>query len=186
MSGNSPVNRPPNWPPNWEDQKPKFALLGVVVAIVLVVDQITKYFIYSRFRLGESIPVIADLFSITYVRNTGAAFGLFHRAPTWFRDPFFIVVPVIALIVISTLLISVPRDKKLPQLGLALIFSGAIGNLIDRVRFGYVVDFLDVYWKEHHWPAFNVADSCIVVGVGIVLLLSFFEEKHKNEAGKPA
>ena len=170
----------------WEEQKPKFVLLGFIVTVVLVIDQITKYYIYSRFRLGESLPVIPDLFSITYVRNTGAAFGLFHRAPTWFRDPFFVVVPILALVVISTLLMSVPQAKKLPQVGLSLIFSGAIGNLIDRVRFGYVVDFLDVFWREHHWPAFNVADSCIVVGVGIVLILSFFEEKHQKEAGKPA
>lgn len=165
----------------------KFALLGIVTVLVLVFDQVTKYFIYSRFHLGESIPVIDGLFSITYVRNTGAAFGLFYKAPTWFRDPFFIIVPLVALIVITMLLISVPKDKKWAQVGLCLIFSGALGNLIDRVRFGYVVDFLDCFWREHHWPAFNVADACIVVGVGIVLILSFIEDRQKAKASrKPA
>lgn len=164
--------------------KDKFLLLGVVTVIVLILDQVTKYCIYSRFQLGESHPVINGLFSITYVRNTGAAFGLFYRAPTWFRDPFFIIVPLVALIVITMLLISVPKDKKWAQVGLALIFSGALGNLIDRVRFGYVVDFLDCFWGEHHWPAFNVADSCIVVGVGIVLILSFIEDRQKAKSRK--
>lgn len=164
----------------WEEHQSKFYLLFGITTVVLVIDQITKYFIYSRFRLGESIPVIPSLFSITYVRNTGAAFGLFYKAPSWFRDPFFIVVPLVALTVITVLLLSVPKEKRLPQVGLSLIFSGAIGNLIDRIRFGYVVDFLDCFWKEHHWPAFNVADSCIVVGVGIVLVLSFFDDKKKK------
>lgn len=164
--------------------KAKFTLLGIITVLVLVSDQFTKYLIYPRFHVGQSVPVIDGLFSITYVQNFGAAFGLLHKAPLWFRDPFFIIVPLVALVVITMLLISVPKEKKWAQVGLALIFSGALGNLIDRVRFGYVVDFLDFYVKSWHWPAFNVADSCIVIGVGIVLILSFIEDRQKAIASR--
>ena len=99
--------------------------------------------------------------------------GFLHNAPPWFRDPFFIIIPVLALFMIFFLLMAAPPKSKWAPLGLSLVFGGAIGNLIDRLRFGYVVDFLDFYWKGAHWPAFNIADSCIVVGVGILFILSF-------------
>lgn len=165
--------KPKNWSQVLAAQKSKLVVLVVVSAIVLVLDQWTKHLVYTHFKWGESRPVIDGLFSLTYVRNMGAAFGFLHNAPPWFRDPFFIIIPILALFMILFLLAASPAKSKLAPLGLSLVFGGAIGNLIDRLRFGYVVDFLDFYWKTSHWPAFNVADSCIVVGVGILFILSF-------------
>jgi signal peptidase II len=152
-----------------------------IATAVILFDQWTKWIVYSRFTWGQSLVVIKNFFAITYVQNKGAAFGLLHRAPEYFRDPFFIIVPVAALAVIILLFVRLDERQKLAGIALSLITGGAIGNLIDRLRFGYVVDFLDFHWKEiYHWPAFNVADSCIVVGVGIMLIQSFTETKESS------
>lgn len=159
----------------------KVALLLGVSTITLVLDQWSKHVVHTRFRWGETLPVIQDLFSLTYVRNTGAAFGLLHRAPSWFRDPFFIALPVLALAVILFIIASLPKGQKAAAFGLSLVFGGAVGNLIDRLRFGYVIDFLDLHWKEvYHWPAFNVADSCIVCGVILMFLLSLLPTRQED------
>lgn len=153
----------------------KYGILFLTTVIVLVVDQWTKHLVHTRFRWGESVQYIESFFALTYVRNSGAAFGLLHKAPAWFRDPFFIVVPLVALIVILVLFVKLKEDQKWTALALSLILSGAVGNLIDRLRFGYVIDFLDFHWKEvYHWPAFNVADSCIVVGVAVMFIQSIY------------
>lgn len=165
-----------------EAARPKWRWLAIIAFVILVADQWTKFLVYTRFRWGESIEVVADFFSLTYVRNFGAAFGLLQRAPTWFRDPFFLVVPLVASVIILAVYAKLRDDQKASAWGLALIFGGAVGNLIDRIRFGYVVDFLDFHWKElYHYPAFNVADSAIVVGVGTLFVLSL-----KNPDGMPA
>ena len=152
----------------------KYVILFLTSAVVLVLDQWTKKLIHTHFRWGESVNLLDSVFALTYVRNQGAAFGMFNRAPTWFREPFFIVIPVVALFVIVLLVSRLGRREKGTAVALSLILGGALGNLIDRLRFGYVIDFLDFHWKEiYHWPAFNVADSCIVVGVTIMFLQSF-------------
>ena len=156
----------------------KSLVLLITVTTILVLDQWTKHAVHTRFFWGESKPILSDLFALTYVRNSGAAFGLLHRAPSWFRDPFFIIVPVAALLVILVVFIRLKAEQKWTRFALSLILGGAAGNLIDRLRFGYVIDFLDVHWKNvYHWPAFNVADSCIVVGVSILFLQSLFQAK---------
>jgi signal peptidase II len=151
----------------------KYVILAVIVVITLILDQWTKQLVHTDFRWGESRSIIPSFFSLTYVRNTGAAFGLLHRAPAYFRDPFFIIVPVIALFVIGFVLFRLESNQKTTAVALSLIVGGAIGNLIDRLRFGFVVDFMDFYWKDYHWPAFNVADAAIVVGVSLMFLQSF-------------
>lgn len=159
-----------------EKLKTKYGILAITVILTLVIDQWTKHLVHVSFRWGESVDVIKNIFALTYVRNSGAAFGLMHRAPAWFRDPFFIVVPVAAMIVIAVLFIKLKDDQKGTAWSLSLILGGAVGNLIDRLRFGYVIDFLDFHWKEvYHWPAFNVADSCIVVGVSLMFLQSLLQ-----------
>lgn len=159
-----------------EKLKTKYGILAITVILTLVIDQWTKHLVHMSFRWGESVEVIKNIFALTYVRNSGAAFGLMHRAPAWFRDPFFIVVPVAAMIVIAVLFIKLKDDQKGTAWSLSLILGGAVGNLIDRLRFGYVIDFLDFHWKEvYHWPAFNVADSCIVVGVALMFLQSLLQ-----------
>jgi signal peptidase II len=161
----------------------KYWILFLTCTLSLTLDQWTKHQVHNHFRWGESLNLIHPVFALTYVRNSGAAFGLLHRAPSWFRDPFFIIVPVVALFVIFFLFIRLSERQKWTAGALSLILGGAVGNLIDRLRFGFVIDFLDVHWKEfYHWPAFNVADSCIVVGVGILFVQSFFEGQTSVEA----
>lgn len=157
--------------------KSKYFILIFISVVGVVVDQWTKHIVHTRFAWGESVSVIQGFFALTYVRNSGAAFGIMHKAPAYFRDPFFIAVPVVALFIILFLFVRLHQSQRLTAVALSLILSGAIGNLIDRLRFGYVIDFLDFYWKDYHWPAFNVADSCIVVGVTILFILSFFQDK---------
>ncbi|MGK5082286.1 signal peptidase II [Bdellovibrionota bacterium FG-1] len=151
--------------------KRKYLILIVLTACVIVFDQITKFMIVDRFRYGESIPVISGFFNLTYIRNTGAAFGILAHANPAFRIPFFVIVPIIALIAIAFIFRKIPdRDVKLSA-ALSLVIGGAVGNLIDRVMLSYVVDFLDFHWRyEYHFPAFNVADTAICIGVGILML----------------
>jgi signal peptidase II len=149
----------------------KYAILGGLTVFVIVLDQVTKHVVDGRFRLGESIPVIPGFFNLTYIRNTGAAFGLLATAPPEFRIPFFILVPLVALVAIAYIFRKIPdKDVKLST-ALSLVIGGAVGNLIDRVALGYVIDFLDFHWRyRYHFPAFNVADSAICVGVGVLML----------------
>lgn len=151
----------------------KYGFLGVVFSVCVAIDQITKQAILDRFVLGESVEVISGLFSLTYVRNKGAAFGFLHSAPESFREPFFLAVPILAIFILGYLYYQLKGEEKLSAWALSLILSGAAGNLIDRVRFGYVVDFLDFYLVQWgHWPAFNVADMAIVIGVSLLFIQS--------------
>lgn len=163
-------------------KKPKFLVIAVVPALVILLDQLTKYIVLERFNLGESIPVIQDFFSLTYVRNPGAAFGIFAQSHPSFRIPFFLLIPLIALGVIGYVFRNLPDESKLLSTALSLVIGGAVGNLIDRIRFGYVVDFLDFHWKyQYHFPAFNVADSAICVGVGILILDILLQPQEKPQ-----
>lgn len=159
-------------------QKRKWVLLASIFGGVLVWDQWSKQWILDRFHWGESREIISGLFNLTYVRNKGAAFGFMHSAPESIREPFFVIIPVLAICILSFLYWRLKEGEKISAIALALILSGAVGNLIDRMRFGYVVDFLDFYLPAWgHWPAFNVADSCIVVGVALLFLISLFQKE---------
>ncbi len=155
----------------------------VSVVSVILADQWTKILVLGRFEYGESLVLIRDWFSLTYVRNTGAAFGFLATAHPSFRVPFFIVVPIIAMIVLGLLYRDLPKSSRYRAMSLGLVSGGALGNLIDRIRLGYVVDFLDFHWRtEWYFPAFNVADSAICVGVGILLLSTMKQEGAKENA----
>jgi signal peptidase II len=149
----------------------KYWILAGLTPAVIALDQLTKYLVIERFRLGETIPLILGFFNLTYIRNTGAAFGILAQAEPAFRTPFFVIVPVIALVAIAYIFRKISAtDLKLSS-SLSLVIGGAIGNLIDRMRLGFVVDFLDFhYGYGYHFPAFNVADSAICVGVAILML----------------
>jgi len=158
--------------------KPRYTLFTILTIVGLVLDQATKLYIDRGMRLFDSIPVVTNFFHITYVRNRGAAFSFLSDA-SW-RLPFFIGISVVAAIAILVAFHKLRDDQKLAQVSLAMIFSGAIGNLIDRLRLGEVIDFLDVHWYQHHWPAFNVADSLICVGVFLLALDMLLEDRRSK------
>jgi signal peptidase II len=159
----------------------RFRLLAVVAGAVVLLDQLTKLYIDRTFALYESLTVVPNFFAITYLRNKGAAFGIL--ADSSLRVPFFIGVSLLAIAGILWYYRNLPPGHVGQQVGLSLILGGAIGNLIDRVRFGEVVDFLDVHWYRYHWPAFNVADSAICVGVGLLLLSMWLAERRIRVEG---
>jgi signal peptidase II len=159
--------------------KPRYTLFAGITFIGLLLDQVTKLYIDRTMQLYDSIPVVVNFFNITYVRNRGAAFSFLSEA-SW-RLPFFIGITLVASIAIIVAFHKLRDDQKLAQVSLAMIFSGAVGNLIDRVRLGEVIDFLDVHWYRHHWPAFNVADSLICVGVFLLALDMLLEDKRSKE-----
>jgi signal peptidase II len=125
-----------------------------------------------------SVPVIDGLFNLTYIRNTGAAFGIFAGSAASFRLPFLILFSVVAVGFVLSMLRRLPNDQTGLISALSFIIGGAVGNLIDRILYGEVIDFLDFYWGSYHWPAFNLADSFITVGVLIIL---FYFIKAKGE-----
>jgi signal peptidase II len=155
---------------------PRYTLFAAISTVGIIIDQITKIYIDRSMQLYDSIPIVENFFHITYVRNKGAAFSFLSNA-SW-RLPFFITVSIIAALVILVAFRKLRDDQRLAQTSLAMIFSGAVGNLIDRVRLGEVIDFLDAHWYRHHWPAFNVADSLICVGVFLLALDMILEEKR--------
>lgn len=145
--------------------------------MVVLGDQLTKYLIEATLRLGEVRPVIPGFMNLTLVLNPGAAFGLLAEMGASFRGAFFITVSVGAIAFILGYRWRCPQMGRLPALGLSLILGGAIGNLVDRLRIGLVIDFLDFYYRAYHWPAFNVADSAISIGVGLMLLEILVERR---------
>jgi signal peptidase II len=152
-------------------------LLASLTGTVVAVDQVTKLYIMQTMRLHESIPVIPDFFSFTYIRNPGAAFGLLAGSSNTFRMVFFGLTSIFALGLLGAILLRMPAHDRMGRVSVAAILGGAIGNLIDRMRYGEVIDFLDVYIEQHHWPAFNVADSAITVGVILLIVHFAFEKK---------
>ncbi len=139
--------------------------------LVLLLDQGSKLLISNTMQLYESIAVV-PYFNLTYVHNTGAAFSFLSEAGGWQRWLFAVLAAIISA-ALSVWLARLQKHETLLAVALALVLGGALGNLIDRLAYGYVIDFLDIYYKQWHWPAFNIADSAITVGVILLLLESF-------------
>jgi signal peptidase II len=148
-------------------------------ATIVAVDQLVKWIFLSTFVPGERLEV-TGFFNLVLVFNKGAAFSFLASAPGW-QTPVLAAVAIVASAVISVLILK-NKNKRLFCSGLALILGGAVGNLVDRLRFGHVVDFLDFHALGWHWPAFNVADSAITVGAGILILEGFL---HRAKAPQP-
>ncbi|MBY0275562.1 signal peptidase II [Candidatus Binatia bacterium] len=162
----------------------KYALVGVVAAVVIVLDQLTKLWVASTMRLHQTITIFS-WFDLTYVRNPGAAFSLFADHSSAFRVPFFTLVFVLAGGAIAFFVRQTPASQKSVLVACGLVLGGAIGNLIDRVAYGEVIDFALAHWKDYYWPAFNVADSGISVGVVVLLLRGVFV-RDEQEAERRA
>ncbi|HXG53456.1 MAG TPA: signal peptidase II [candidate division Zixibacteria bacterium] len=158
------------------------------VVFVVFADQLTKLIVDRTMPLHHSIPVIEGLFHLTYIRNTGAAFGIFAGSAASFRLPFLVLFSVAAIIFIVVMLRRLPQEETGLATALAFILGGAIGNLIDRIAYGEVIDFLDFHWAGYHWPAFNLADSFITVGVAITaysLVMAKGEDPFARQRAEP-
>ena len=161
--------------------KIKYLLLAAIAGAIITSDQAVKIYVHTHFILHESLNFIPGFFNLTYVRNPGAAFGFLADSHPWFREMFFLLMPPIALLIILGIMRNVQENDRWTIVSLSMVFGGAIGNYIDRLRFRFVIDFLDVHLQEkYHWPSFNIADMAIVCGVGILLFLEFTKQRTKG------
>ena len=150
---------------------------------VVILDRLTKWLVSQKITLHDSVDVIPGVFRLTHVQNQGAAFGLFSESPSEFKVAMLILFSVAALAVVSALLWKNGNAMNTTAIALSLVAGGAMGNLWDRVASGRVIDFLDFYLGSHHWPAFNVADSAIVVGALLLLSEIFLAPQEEKVAG---
>lgn len=142
----------------------------VLLAVIAAADQVTKAILVRTLPLYDSLPVIPGFLNFTHVRNTGAAFGLFNAVDFPYKPAVITLVALLALVAIAVYAERFGADTRLSRVGLGLVLGGAVGNLIDRARLGYVVDFVDAYWRGWHFWAFNVADAAITVGATSLIL----------------
>ena len=156
--------------------KTKYIIFFVTLTAIVLLDQFLKAYIGATMNLHESIPIIEGYFNITYVKNPGAAFGFLANSAPEFRSLFLISVTVIAIVLILYFISKNTAKEVFLTFSLSLILGGAVGNLIDRIRFGEVTDYLDFYISSYHWPAFNVADSAISLGA-LVLVVEIFRRR---------
>lgn len=155
----------------------KIRFLSLVAVSVLILDLASKALVLAHLPVGTSVPVIPGFFNLTHVHNPGGAFGFLAGMSPQVRAAVFIFASLAAAGLILWIYFQTPPQQRLLAFGLALVFGGALGNLVDRVRFGVVVDFFDLYVGDLHWPAFNVADSAITIGVLIFAAHVFFAKK---------
>ena len=155
--------------------KRNYALIIWPALLIVILDQLSKLFVIRGLRVHESIPLIEGFFNLVHVRNRGMAFGIMNRDHAELGFWFLVTVSIIAIALLSFWFFRLKRGDTLITLGLSLILGGAVGNLIDRLRFREVVDFLDVFVGPYHWPAFNVADAAITVGTFLVAISLFFK-----------
>lgn len=154
---------------------------ALVFVFVVLSDQLSKHLAVINLKEGVPIVVIPDIFNLTLVYNPGAAFGMFANLPDFWRRLMLLFVSILALFVVFRFMIKEAKKDPISQLGLFAILAGAVGNIIDRIRFDAVVDFLDFYWGRYHWPAFNIADSAISLGVFVLLLRMMFDRGESTE-----
>jgi signal peptidase II len=154
-----------------------------VAGFVVILDQITKVWVDKTMRVLDTQTIIPGILDLYYIRNTGAAFGFLSGSQAGFRIPFFILVSVVAVGVILFLFHKLEDSEVMMPMALSLVLGGAIGNLVDRIRLGEVIDFILLHYKAFRWPAFNVADIAITVGVFLLVLRVFFFERVSKSEG---
>jgi signal peptidase II len=158
----------------------KLSIYIFIIIALVIIDQVSKIYVAGNFYLGESVTVIDGFFNLTYVRNPGAAFGFGGAFQNWIRYSLFLALPVVACLWLVVLLVKSTTGPKVMTYAYTLILAGAVGNLIDRFRLDYVIDFFDFYIGKHHFATFNVADSAITIAAGLIIL-DFFQEKKRNK-----
>jgi len=160
---------------------PRYTILLAVCGSVLLLDQVTKILVDNSMRLYSREPLINGFLDLHYIRNSGAAFGFLAGSHSAFRLPFFIGVSVIAVGIILYLFYKMEESETLAPIALALVLGGAVGNLVDRIRLGEVIDFIYFHYKRFAWPAFNVADIAITSGVILLIFRMLFLEEKPEE-----
>jgi signal peptidase II len=163
--------------------KNKYLQVGSIIGLVLALDQFTKYVVEARIRLHDVIIVVPGFFNLTHIRNKGAAFGILSNLPEFWRGAFFITVTIVAVAAIITLIVK--THERLSVYAFSLIAGGALGNVVDRIRYGEVVDFIQWYVKSYYWPSFNVADSAVTVGVVLLAIEMLFGTSVKSQELNP-
>jgi signal peptidase II len=164
--------------------KGKYWVLLIIFILIVSLDQWTKHTIQQKLPLHRAVEVIPGFFNLTHVRNTGGAFGIFGGNRGGLSSLMFVMVSLIAIGAILVLFIKVKEDEKNLALSFSLVLSGATGNLIDRLRYGEVIDFLEFYVSSFYWPSFNIADSAICIGVGFMALELFIRDRRKSTKSK--
>jgi len=152
-------------------------LWAVIAVVVFVADQVTKAVVQGSIPEHTTVPLLPHFFSLVHTNNAGAAFGLFSDSPAPWKTVLLIVISGALLAMVIAVMWRNQQLRWETGVGLALILGGALSNLFDRIRFGRVVDFLDVYYRSYHWPTFNLADSAIVVGAGFLVFQLLFLEQ---------
>jgi signal peptidase II len=161
--------------------------LLLLSALIVAADRVTKWLVSTRLELGDNLQVIPHIFAISHVENPGAAFSLFNDSSSPGRVRWMLLIfSLLAAVAVLVALMKLGRRITATSVALALILGGALGNAYDRMRFGYVIDFLEVHIIHYHWPDFNVADSAIVVGGILLLFDALFPGKEQVPAGEPA
>jgi len=159
----------------------RYIKLLVIAGSICILDQVSKALVVAAIDVYDTIAVIPGFFNLTHIYNPGGAFGFLARSPSEMRHLFFLGASFAAMGLILLLYAKTPPHQRLLEWALALILGGAIGNIIDRIRIGKVIDFLDVYIKDLHWPAFNVADSAITIGICLFIYHLIFIELPGKE-----
>jgi len=168
----------------------KYSILVFVTAAVLAIDQYTKHLAVEYLKDGRIVDVVSGYFRLLYVENPGAAWGFLSQTASSFRLPFFYIISALAILLIGYYFHKLSSNAWAMMISLSLILGGALGNLIDRIKNNFVVDFVDWYYKNNHWPTFNIADAAITAGVVLMILAILLEKKDgetevsSNETGK--
>ncbi|MCD6571291.1 MAG: signal peptidase II [Deltaproteobacteria bacterium] len=143
-------------------------------------DQLTKWLICSHFKIGQGVSILPGFFEIIHVRNTGAAFGILRGIPEAFRTPFFVIVTLLACVAILFMLRETREHPTFLKITFCLILTGALGNLTDRLRLNEVIDFIHIHVGRYHWPTFNIADTCISIGIVCLILYTIITAKKEQ------
>ena len=163
-------------------ERPRVACVVAIGVAVVILDQIVKLIALDRLAPGVPVDVVPGLVALTLVRNPGLAFGLLSGIPAGWRWVVGLLSLLALVVLLRVALRVLPKGGRREQTAIGLIFGGAVGNLIDRTRFGAVVDFVDVYFRGWHWPAFNVADSAITIGVAMLALAALADRSPSTPA----
>jgi signal peptidase II len=160
----------------------KYLWLALVSGLIIALDQLTKYLVCSLMPLHSRVELLHGFLDLVHIRNTGIAFGLLKGFGAQFKTVALLIICGVTLALFAFICSQIARGRTLQNIGFALILGGACGNLIDRLRIGEVIDFIDAHWRwTYHWPAFNVADSAITVGIILILFCELILHRPKAE-----